>query len=213
MRNRTSKSTYKGLFIRMLLLFSLLISVSSASTGFLAPAEIIKLLQKGGYILYIRHTTTDHSQQDKDLSDLTNCALQRNLSPQGITESKIIGSALKSLDIEVDGIYTSPYCRCVDTAKIAFGRYNIIYDMRATLAVNQKESTRIINVLEKQLSRTPKPGFNTVLVSHSTNLRELTKIWPKPEGVIHIFKPLGDKGYRHIGHIKPTEWSMFVDID
>lgn len=172
----------------------------------LAPEELITKLQQGGYIIYLRHAATDHAQRDIDLSDLSQCELQRNLSEQGITESKMLGQALQKLNIKVDQVYSSPYCRCVDTARIAFGRYQIVNQMRATFATNQNETRQLVEFLSKQLSQIPKTGFNTVLVGHTANLRELTRVWPKPEGVAHVFKPLENGGYQHMGRIIPSLW-------
>lgn len=182
----------------------------AAQPGLLSPSELVKELQSGGLILYIRHAATDHSQQDKDLSDLGKCELQRNLSQQGKDESKVMGAVIKDLKIKIGEVYTSPYCRCVDTAKIAFGRYNIVNEMRATFATNLKESTILVSFLKKQLSAPPAKGFNTVLLGHTANLRELTRVWPKPEGVAHIFRPDNNGGYQHLGRILPTEWSTLV---
>lgn len=194
-------------------LFSMMPAAANEEQPTINSNEIIKALQQGGYILYIRHAATDHSQQDIDLSDLSLCDLQRNLSQQGKDESRMLGEALNKLKINVDDIFTSPYCRCVDTAKIAFGRYHIVNDLRATFATNEAESTRLVGVLKELLSKPPKQGFNTVIIGHTANLRELTQVWPKPEGVTHVFKPLGVKGFKHIGRITPTEWRPLAGIE
>ena len=183
------------------------------SAGNLSPEEIVKLLKQGGYIIYLRHAATDHSERDIDLSDLSKCELQRNLSAQGVSESELIGKALQKLDIKVGHIYTSPYCRCVDTARIAFGRYQIINNMRATFATNESETQQLIEFLRTQLSQIPEAGVNTVLVGHTANLRELTQVWPKPEGVAHVFKPLKNGGYEHLGRITPSVWPRLAGFE
>ena len=54
--------------------------------------------------------------------------------------------------------------------------------------------------------RTPPPnGTNTVIVSHTANLKEAVGIWPKPEGVIHVFKPRQDQSI-YVGKITPNAW-------
>lgn len=202
----------KGVFF-LLFICSFIAPISYASDkNTLKAVELVKRLQAGGHILYVRHAATDHSQQDKDLRDLSNCSLQRNLSQQGKDESRVLGESLKTLNIKIGGVYTSPYCRCVDTAKIAFGRYEIVHDMRASFATDLKESTHLVSVLKDQLSKAPKQGLNTVLVGHTANLRELTRVWPKPEGVAHIFSPMGKGKYKHLGHITPKQWAPLAEI-
>lgn len=192
----------------------LLIAVNPVMAGkdlYLAPDELIKKLQQGGYIIYLRHAATDHEQRDIDLSDLSRCDLQRNLSEQGKQESRVLRDTMAKFNIKFDKVYTSPYCRCIDTAKIAFGDgYEVVHDMRATFATNQEETNQLKEVLRKQLAAIPKPGFNTVLVGHTANLREVTEVWPKPEGVAHIFQPLGDQGYQHMGKIEPEVWKQLL---
>lgn len=185
-------------------------TVAAQQSGSLTPQELVALLQQGGYVLYARHAATDHSQSDQDLSDLRRCALQRNLSEQGKRESMEMGAAFKRLDIKVDEVFSSPYCRCVDTAQIAFGRYKIVDEMRATFFTNEEETKQLIAFLRMQLSKMPRDGHNTVLVGHTANLQDLTEVWPKPEGVAHVFRPLGEAGFEHLGRITPTDWNSLA---
>lgn len=185
-------------------------TTAAQQSGTLTPAQLLPLLQKGGLILYVRHAATDHSQSDKDLSDLSQCHLQRNLSDQGKRESEQMRDAIQTLGIPVGQVFTSPYCRCVDTAKITFGEYEIVNEMRATFFTNRAESAALGAFLRKRLSTKPEPGTNTVLVGHTANLRDVTNVWPKPEGVAHVFEPLGADGFRHLGRIAPVEWPKLL---
>ena len=178
----------------------------SAESDSLNTKELISLMQKGGYVIYLRHGATDHAQNDKDLSDLRECSNQRNLSKLGKQQSRSLGESFKLLDIKLDQIYSSPYCRCVDTALYAFNRVQIDEDMRASFATDKADTEFLKKHLTQQLKQQPSPGFNRLLVGHTANLREVTDVWPKPEGVMHIFKPLGEEGYKHMGKIVPSEW-------
>ncbi|WJG10825.1 histidine phosphatase family protein [Aliiglaciecola sp. LCG003] len=174
--------------------------------------SMIKMLQQGGYILYVRHGATDHSQADSDLSDLRDCSKQRNLSAQGIVESRKLGEAIRKYNIKVAKVLSSPYCRCVDTATYAFEKVEIDSQLRATFNENAKQTSQLVEYLSAKLKERPPTGSNIVLVAHTANLREVTKVWPKPEGVVHIFKPTGD-AYRHIGRITPNQWQQYLEQD
>lgn len=205
----TCKKLACTLFVAALFFFVSL-SAHAQQTGTMTPQQLVPLLQKGGLILYIRHAATDHSQSDRDLSDLTKCNLQRNLSEQGKQESMAMSTAIRALRIPVDMVFSSPYCRCVDTARIVFGRYEILNDMQATFYTDKVQTKRLADFLRMQLSAIPAKGMNTVLVGHTANLREVTKVWPKPEGVTHVFEPQGAGQYRHLGRILPTDWPSLI---
>ena len=194
----------------LMLLFSA--SAQAQQSGTHTSGQLIEKLQQGGYVLYVRHAATDHTQVDSDLSDFNNCGTQRNLSEQGKRETRVMKKAIAALGIKIGDVFTSPYCRCVDTAKIAFGRFDILRDMRATFYTDEVETKILTGFLHAQLSKIPRNGANTVLIGHTANLRDVTRVWPKPEGGVHIFKPLGDNGYEHLGRITPDAWAPLAGI-
>lgn len=177
------------------------------------PRELVKLLADGGLILFVRHTATDHSQSDQDVSDLSRCDMQRNLSQQGKDEAELIRAAIEKLQIPIGIVLTSPYCRTVDTARLAFGRYTMVHDLRATFFTSAAETNEINRKLRLLLSEAPDSGTNTVLVGHTANLSDVTDVWPKPEGVTHIFRPLGSQEFEHLGRITPEDWEKLLSTE
>lgn len=186
------------------------IFVTFASKSSSGPDGIIQTLKQGGYVIYLRHAATDHSQADADLSDFENCNTQRNLSSQGEAEAINFGLAIKRANIKISSVISSPYCRCVDTGTNAFSKVVINPLLRATFNENKQNTEELLDYLDKKLSEVPDKGTNSVLVSHSANLREVTGIWPKPEGVMHVFKPNG-KTYQHIGSVTPKQWQEYLE--
>ncbi len=172
----------------------------------LTPEKLIENMRQGGYVLYMRHAASNRSQTDTNTQDLSNCATQRNLSTQGREQAKAIGQSIKSLNIPIASVISSPYCRCVDTAQLAFGRVVKSDDLRFTISEDEAETKRLSSALQKRLSTPPPAGTNTVIVAHTGNLKEAAKVWPKPEGVLHVFKPMGKGKFKHLGRIAPDEW-------
>jgi len=195
-------------WLTFLVTASLPLTQANAKEGVTVP-ELVAMLKQGGYIIYLRHGATDHTQNDQDLSDLRECSKQRNLNTQGKQESRLLGNAFKELGIKIDKVLSSPYCRCVDTALFAFNRVEIDMNMRATFATNQTETEFLKRYLTQQLKMPPLAQHNRVLVGHTANLREVTNVWPKPEGVMHIFKATG-QDYQHMGRIPPSQWNSLV---
>jgi phosphohistidine phosphatase SixA len=174
---------------------------------------LIHALQKGGYVLYLRHAITDRSRIDADRVNLHNCATQRNLSEEGRKQAQAIGKAVRTLGITVAEVLTSPYCRCIDTAKLAFGKFTVMADLVWTLGQPETETQRLAKALRKLLGTQPPKGANTVLVSHTANLKEAVGIWPEPEGAVYVFLPREDGGVSHLGSIGPEEWTTLTQTE
>ena len=168
---------------------------------------LIQALKQGGYVVYFRHGTTSKvGENNVEKKDLDNCSIQRNLSPEGRAQTKAMGAAIKRHQIPVGDVYTSPYCRCVDTAMNLFGKSeksDALHFAVHTTRVQHEESTQ---QLLDMLATIPPPGLNTAIVSHTANLNSAVKIFPRPEGVAHVFKPQGEGRFSYIGLILPETW-------
>ena len=173
----------------------------------LTGTALVKELQKGGHIIYFRHgTTADFGEKDVADSDLENCQLQRNLSDAGRAQTKGIGEAFRQLKIPIGQVYSSPYCRCVETAKNIFGKAETTRALHFAIHLRTADRATVTTLLLDLLGRTPQPGTNTAMVSHTANLQEAVGIWPKPEGVAHVFKPTGNGQFVYVGTMAPEGW-------
>ena len=177
----------------------------------LTNQELISALQKGGYILYFRHGITDHNTFDTDRENLSNCARQRLLSKEGRQQMHRVGLSIRQLRINIGAVESSPYCRSIDTAVLAFGRMKINNILRHTVTADEKTALEQAQALRKRLSQVPTPGFNDVLSSHTANLQEAVGIWPKPEGIAIIFKPDGNGSFMYIATVLPALWTELAN--
>ena len=180
---------------------------------FTEDADLVKSLQEGGYILYWRHAKINHEQLDQKDVDFKDCLTQRNLSNSGREQASAIGTAIKALHIKIDKTYTSPFCRCRDTAGIAFGDYEVIEGLRFSITASSDETRELVQVLSNMLVDSPVPGSNTVIVSHAANLKETTGLWPKPEGTIEVFRPLDDGRVEYYGKLQEQDWQRLVELN
>jgi phosphohistidine phosphatase SixA len=180
---------------------------SNSPPNVIDGAELVQALRAGGHVLYFRHGTTDLSTRDSDRSSLANCATQRILSDDGRRQMSAIGQQFQRLHIPVDKVLASPYCRTIDTAKLAFGKVTIEPDLAHTVTANAAVTRQRANALSKLLAAVPAAGTNTVLSGHTGNLQEATGIWPSPEGVAIVFKPDGRGASRYLATVAPTRWA------
>ena len=187
----------KYFFIFLCLLYSFATIGSELSLK-----EALKILKKGGNVLYFRHTSTNHLEKDTNFSS---CKGQRNLSEQGIEEAKKIGKAFVAYKILIGEVLSSPVCRCKDTARLAFKKFKIVKELKPSTFFDSEESKKLALFLKEELKKKPEQGKNNIIIGHSGNLKEAIKIWPKPEGVIYIFKP-DQQSFKTLGFINPRTW-------
>ena len=193
------------------LLLLLLASMNLAQAEEADTTKIIGLIQQGGYVLYFRHAHTDHNQADSDRSTLSDCATQRNLDEQGRREATAIGQAFKTLKIPVGKVLSSPYCRTKETATLAFGRVEVTPELGFSISKNQQETDQLAQALKRMLATAPNSGVNTVLVSHSGNLKDAADVWLKPEAAMAVFKPHDHGSFEFVGIIAPDAWPAMVE--
>jgi phosphohistidine phosphatase SixA len=171
--------------------------------------ELVAELQKGGYVIFLRHAKTDWSQKDIEPFNFNDCASQRNLSEEGRAQAAMIGEAYRELKIPIAEVLTSPFCRCVDTAALAFGAYEVNQDLAHIAYSEDKEGKKRTAYLRDKtrefLAKVPPPGTNIVLVGHSPNLIPIVDIRALPEGNTVVFKPDGKGSFALVGMIFPNQ--------
>ena len=137
-----------------------------------ANENIVEILKKGGNIIFIRHAIAP-GNGDPPNFDILNCSTQRNLSKDGELQALKIGKFFKKNDIKFTKVLSSEWCRCKDTAQIAFGNYetknflNSFYDERFS-----ENKDKQISDFQKFIRNWNKTG-NLVLVTHYVVIFEI----------------------------------------
>lgn len=81
----------------------------------------LEALRAGGVALLLRHATTTPGIGDPPGLRLGDCATQRNLSDAGRAEARRIGAWFERHRLVPAQVRSSAWCRCIDTARLAFG--------------------------------------------------------------------------------------------
>ena len=132
-------------------------------------------MKKGGNIIFIRHAIAPGNGDPQNF-DISNCSTQRNLSKDGELQALKIGKFFKKNDIKFTKVLSSEWCRCKDTAKIAFGDYetknflNSFYDER----FSENKDKQILD-FQKFIGNWNKTG-NLVLVTHYVVIFEILNL-------------------------------------
>lgn len=180
----------------------------------LDPPALIEALKQGGYVILMRHLSTEPVAPDPAYFDLRDCSTQRNLSAEGREQAKRLNEAVKKLGIRIGEVLSSPYCRCLETARLGFGRATesetlSVFDRLPTLQKDERGAA-----IRKMLATKPaEAGTNTVLVTHTGTLLYSFGLDTKPEGVAHVFQP-GPAGIAlYVGKLTPEDWSNAAGLD
>ena len=103
-------------------LLSLLVLLSLwAGRAFADDEKVWAALKQGGKVILLRHGHVD-IREGIGRPPPGNCAEEVNLSSRGVEQAKRIGEAFRAHGIAGGEVGSSPYCRCIDTGQMAFGR-------------------------------------------------------------------------------------------
>ena len=162
----------------LLILLSFNISVKANSNN-----KLQTLLKEGGKLVFIRHAVAP-GRGDPVNFDILRCETQRNLSKEGIAQSINIGKFFSENNLKIDKVLSSEWCRCKQTAKYAFNRYetkkflNSFFNPKFSDNKNNQ-----INELKKYINEWSSDK-NLVLVTHYVTIQEVLNIAPSSGEII-----------------------------
>ena len=146
--------------------------------------NIIENLKTGGKLIFIRHAYAPGGG-DPENFNVYDCSTQRNLSESGRIQSRKIGNFFKENRIKIEDVYSSEWCRCKETASLAFKNFktksflNSFFSSK--FAHNKNEQIRDF---QKFLSDWDKKT-NIVFVTHYVVISEIFD-YPSSSGEIII---------------------------
>lgn len=191
-----------------------IIGIRGEVSAQLADPELISALQKGGYVMYMRHPKTHPDQADTDPLNLDNVNAQRHLTDEGRKDSQAVGKALKALKIPVDRVISSKFFRAHESAKLLdVAAVTTSTDVsEGGLVVTPNENSRRTKALRQLLGTPPAAGKNTLIVAHKPNLidaagKDFVDIG---EGETAIFQPLGEGKFKPVGRVTVGKWSQLA---
>ena len=170
----------------------------------LASDAVWEGLRGGGHVVLIRHAATEPGVGDPPGFRLEDCATQRNLSEAGRAEARRIGAVFRQRGIPVQRVLSSRWCRCLETAQLAFDRVEPWPALDSFFANRSREheQTRAVRALVAE----PFTGGNLILVTHQVNITALTGIVPAP-GEIVVLAPKPGGATEIVGRLPPSAFS------
>lgn len=135
-------------------------------------AALLSRLRSGGVAVLLRHATTDAGIGDPPGFEPGVCATQRNLSDGGRREARRIGAWFDERGLRPAAVRSSAWCRCLDTATIAFGRVEPWPALDSFFGDARAEAPRT-RALQQALGRLQAGSFE-VWVTHMVNIARLS---------------------------------------
>lgn len=84
------------------------------------PDTAIDALRRGGVVAAFRHASAPGTFDPPGFK-LDDCSTQRNLDAAGRDQARRLGEQFRQLGLRPTVVRSSPWCRCLDTARLAFG--------------------------------------------------------------------------------------------
>ena len=129
-------------------------------------------LRAPGSVVVLRHSYAPGTF-DPPTARLDDCTTQRNLDESGRGQARRTGEAFRKNGIAVGTVLSSPRCRCLDTARLAFERapqsWEPLQGALNDAARRQRQLGEIRNFMAAHGSGPP-----LVLVTHGSVITDLT---------------------------------------
>lgn len=141
-------------------------------------------LRSGGHVALLRHALAPGTGDPPGFT-IGDCTTQRNLSESGRHQASAIGARFREAGLEGVLVYSSQWCRCLDTAELlALGPVEELSSLNSFFQQPDQRDTRLRNLrawLTKQDMENP-----VVLVTHQVTVTALTGYLPASGEVVVV---------------------------
>ena len=158
--------------------------------------KLINQLEDGGKLIFIRHAYAP-GNGDPNNFNLDDCSTQRNLSKDGRRQAQYIGKFFIKNKIKIDKVLSSEWCRCKETANIAFGDFSTNNFLNSFYSPKHaKNKDMQVEALNNYI-RNFKSDKNLILVTHYVLIFEVLNYAPSSGEIV-----VSDENFNIIGSIE-----------
>ena len=132
-------------------------------------------IREGGYVVMIRHALAPGSGDPPNFR-IDDCSTQRNLDDQGRAQSRRIGKWLRQRGLSSVKIYSSQWCRCLETARLL--ELGDVTEMPALNSFFERPADREPNLkaLRQFLAQLPTDTQSILMVTHYVTIAGITGV-------------------------------------
>ena len=159
------------LLVASCLLLWLILLLAWAGPVAQAEESVWQVLRTPGTVVVLRHSFAPGAFDPPD-ARLDDCATQRNLDENGRAQARRIGEAFGQHGITVGAVLSSPRCRCLDTARLAFGKVEAWEVLQGSLNDAERRRLQLVDMRQRIAEHRGAPPL--VLVTHGSVVTDLT---------------------------------------
>lgn len=139
-----------------------------------ADDEVARLLREGGALIAFRHALAPGTFDPPGFKPGV-CSTQRNLNDDGRAQARRIGEWFSARGLKPARLRSSPWCRCLDTASLAFGTAEPWAALGSPRGATESTNAQSLTELQRALATASVPGRPfEVWVTHMFVLSDLT---------------------------------------
>jgi len=174
--------------------------LAGPSLSYASPEDDLwDALRRGTIVVLLRHALTTPGVGDPPGFKLDDCSTQRNLTDEGRAQAGRVGEAFRAHNIVIDRVLSSPWCRCIETARLAFDSTPEKAPALSNLFGRPENKDPQVADLRKLVGGFGGRG-NLVLVSHGSTIVALTGVSPEPAEMV-VVKPDGGGNFSVLGRL------------
>jgi broad specificity phosphatase PhoE len=172
--------------MRSLLRCLLVVLASSCTCALADDDQVWAALKEGGKVILLRHTHVDIREGIGALAP-GNCAAEINLSQQGVEQAKRLREAFQAHGVSVGEVLSSPYCRCMETGRLAFGRATAVQYLMPPGVVSEEQAAANNKRVLLEILKHRGPS-NLVMITHDLNIADQV-LEPAEMGALFVLQP------------------------
>ena len=170
------------------------VPISAASEN-----ELVLQMQSGNAVLMIRHALAP-GIGDPEEFDINDCSTQRNLDNAGREQAQAIGQWLRGHGIKNVKLFSSQWCRCMDTARLmGMGEVTPLPALNSFFESPQDREPNL-SALRKFIQNKSKPGELIIMVTHQVTISGITGNWTD-SGHGKLVRPGNDGKIKLLGEL------------
>jgi len=166
-----------------------------------ADDEVARLLREGGALVAFRHALAPGTFDPPGFKPGV-CSTQRNLSDDGRAQARRIGEWFSARGLKPARGRSSPWCRCLDTATLAFGNAEPWAALGSPRGATESTNAESIAELRRALASASVPGRPfEVWVTHMFVLADLVGT-SSASGEGLVLRADGAQGVKVLGRLQ-----------
>ena len=189
---------------------ALVVLCAAGSLASLTGKDLTAALQRGGYVILMRHASSPGAPPDPAQADPENPRHERQLDETGRASARAMGDAFHRLRIPIAQVLSSPTYRALETAQLGdFGPVQS-YDQLGDAGQNMTPDSSGTRGgwLRGKVAQAPRAGTDTLIITHAPAIREAfpSEGADLAEGEALIFRPDGHGSASLVARVKIQDW-------